>query len=121
MELEMDYKTTADSLYNLYPIELNKLVMPYAKDEDGQEYLDLDHSEVVSWMEELLKNRKIFPCVGGWEVFCSEGKWFVSAEINGIRSANHINSSCESFGQALASLILLAKSKTIVLRWMEGE
>jgi hypothetical protein len=50
----ISYKDVANGLYNVCPIELNKLVMPFVMDEDGEEYLDLDHIDVMMWMEEYL-------------------------------------------------------------------
>jgi hypothetical protein len=51
---DMSYKGVANGLYNICPIDLNKLVMPFVMDEDGEEYLDLDHQDVLIWIEDYL-------------------------------------------------------------------
>jgi hypothetical protein len=107
------YKETANDLYNLFPILLNKVVMPYVKDEDGEEYLDLDHIDVINWMYEYLEFAE-----GLYEKKNQEFDYNVEAVIQkdrvvwsaGYRFGNSNVAStlyAETSGQALAMVVLM--------------
>jgi hypothetical protein len=105
-------KELAKQLYNYEPTSLNKLVMPYVMDEDGEEYLDIDHVDVQEWIAARLdyladiRHHGLENYEATFQIYDEDRYWKAELDFEESRLIKHVTCYGDTLGEALAKCLV---------------